>query len=214
MKKKLAIIGSGDLGQLIAHHAKSCNFEIVGFYDDFQTQESAANKFTLLGKVSDIENDFEVNKFDEISIAIGYKHLEFKEQIIQILLAQNIPLASIIHPSAYIDSSAKIGKGVTVLPHTTVDAGCEIEDGVLLNTGVCIAHDTKIKTCCFIAPAAALAGFIKIEKRCFIGINSTIIDNISICQDTKIGAGAVVTKSITEKGLYVGIPAKKIKSLK
>lgn len=209
MKKRLAILGAGDLGQLIAHHAKSCNFEIAGFYDDFQTQEMAANKFILLGKISDIENDFKISKFDEICIAIGYKHLDFKEKVVENLKSKNIPLASIIHPSAYIDSSAKIGKGVVILPHTTVDAGCTIDDGVLLNTAVCIAHDTHIATCCFIAPAAALAGFIKLEKKCFIGINSTIIDNISICQDTQIGAGAVVTKSITEKGLYVGIPARK-----
>ncbi|WP_338793462.1 acetyltransferase [Bernardetia sp. MNP-M8] len=212
MKIKLAIIGAGDLGQLIAHHAKSCNFEVVGFYDDFQTSENAADKFTLLGKISDIENDFKVNKFDEISIAIGYKHLKFKEQILQKLLSENIPLASIIHPSAYVDSSVKIGKGVVILPHVTVDAGCKIGNGVLLNTAVCIAHDTEIEICCFVAPSAALAGFIKIEKRCFIGINSTIIDNISVCQDTQIGAGSVVTKSITDKGLYVGVPAKKIKS--
>ncbi|WP_375558879.1 acetyltransferase [Bernardetia sp. OM2101] len=211
MKKKLAIIGAADLGQLIAHHAKACDFEVVGFYDDFQTLESADNKFILLGKIADIEKDFKADKFDEISIAIGYKHLEFKEQILHKLLSQNIPLASIVHPSAYIDSSAKIGKGVVILPHTTVDAGCKIGHGVLLNTAVCIAHDTEIKTCCFIAPSAALAGFIKVEKRCFLGINSTIIDNISICQDTQIGAGTVVTKSITEKGLYVGVPAKKNK---
>lgn len=211
MKKKLAIIGAGDLGQLIAHHAKSSNFEIAGFYDDFQTQESAANKFILLGKISDIENDFKTNIFDEICVAIGYKHLDFKEKLLEKLISQNISLASIIHPSAYIDSSAKIGKGVVILPHSTVDAGCKIGNGVLLNTAVCIAHDTEIKTCCFIAPSAALAGFIKIEKRCFIGINSTIIDNISICQDTQIGAGAVITKSIIEKGLYVGVPAKKVK---
>ena len=36
MNNRLAIIGSSDLGQLIAYHAKqSCNYDVVGYYDDF-----------------------------------------------------------------------------------------------------------------------------------------------------------------------------------
>ena len=33
----------------------------------------------------------------------------------------------------------------------------------------------------------------------------------TICDNAVIGAGAVVTKDITEPGTYVGIPARKIK---
>jgi acetyltransferase-like isoleucine patch superfamily enzyme len=45
-----------------------------------------------------------------------------------------------------------------------------------------------------------------------IGSNATILP-VSICDNTVIGAGAVVTKSITEPGVYVGNPAVKIKSI-
>ena len=45
-----------------------------------------------------------------------------------------------------------------------------------------------------------------------IGSNATILP-ISICDGAVIGAGSVVTKDITEKGVYVGNPAKKIRSL-
>jgi acetyltransferase-like isoleucine patch superfamily enzyme len=42
-----------------------------------------------------------------------------------------------------------------------------------------------------------------------IGSNATILP-VSICDHVVIGAGAVVTKNITESGVYAGIPAKKI----
>ena len=45
-----------------------------------------------------------------------------------------------------------------------------------------------------------------------IGSNATILP-IEICDNVVIGAGAVVTKTITETGVYVGNPAIKIKSL-
>ena len=45
-----------------------------------------------------------------------------------------------------------------------------------------------------------------------IGSNATILP-ISICDGVVIGAGAVVTKNILEKGVYTGNPAKKIKNI-
>ena len=43
-----------------------------------------------------------------------------------------------------------------------------------------------------------------------IGSNTTILP-VNICDNVVIGAGAVVTKNITEPGVYVGNPAKKIR---
>ena len=43
-----------------------------------------------------------------------------------------------------------------------------------------------------------------------IGSNATILP-VKICDDVVIGAGSVVTKNISESGVYVGNPAKKIK---
>ena len=45
-----------------------------------------------------------------------------------------------------------------------------------------------------------------------IGSNATILP-VSICDHVVIGAGAVVTKSITEPGVYAGNPAKKMRNL-
>lgn len=43
-----------------------------------------------------------------------------------------------------------------------------------------------------------------------IGSNATILP-VKICDNVVIGAGAVVTKDITESGVYIGNPAKKNK---
>lgn len=84
----------------------------------------------------------------------------------------------------------------------------------MLNTACTVAHDSEIEAHCFLSPRVAIAGFVKIKEQCFLGINSTIIDNITICPQTQLGGGSVVTKSITESGLYVGIPAKKIRDIR
>jgi sugar O-acyltransferase (sialic acid O-acetyltransferase NeuD family) len=209
--KKLAIIGSGDLGQLMAHHATDSGFEVIGYYDDFQVEGSYIKEKIILGNTNKIANDYANAIFDEIIIAIGYKHLVFKEQLFDKIIKIGIPLANIIHSSAYIDKSVVLGKGIFILPNCTLDSGVRLGNCVLLNTGVVIAHDSYVDNFSFLAPAVAMAGYILVGKRCFLGINTTVIDNIQITDDTQTGGGSVITKNITEKGLYVGVPARKIR---
>ncbi|MBC7483353.1 MAG: N-acetyltransferase, partial [Rhizobacter sp.] len=47
----------------------------------------------------------------------------------------------------------------------------------------------------------------KIGNRVSIGSNATLLP-VSICDDVVIGAGAVVTRDITEPGIYAGNPAR------
>jgi acetyltransferase-like isoleucine patch superfamily enzyme len=53
-------------------------------------------------------------------------------------------------------------------------------------------------------------GETKIGNHVSIGSNATLLP-VTICDHVVIGAGAVVTKNITESGIYAGNPAKKIR---
>lgn len=50
-----------------------------------------------------------------------------------------------------------------------------------------------------------------IGNRVSIGSNATILP-VTICDDVVIGAGSVVTRDITEPGIYAGNPARKMRS--
>ena len=54
---------------------------------------------------------------------------------------------------------------------------------------------------------------VYIGKNVWIGGNSTILPGISIGENSVVGAGSVVNKNVEPNSLYVGVPAKKIKSL-
>ena len=53
----------------------------------------------------------------------------------------------------------------------------------------------------------------KIENNVLIGTSSTIFP-VRIKKGSVIGAGSVVTKNLTKKGVYFGNPAKLIRRLK
>lgn len=207
---RIAIIGAGELGKLVAHHA--CNdseYEIVGYYDDYREGESF-NELPLMGKVSNVLTDYTSNKFDKIFIAIGYAQMKSRAHYYE-MFKGIVPLANIIHTSSYVDASCKLGEGVFISPGCVLDFGAEMGDNVLLNTGVTVAHHTKVGNSTFIAPGVQMAGLIVIEENCFIGIGATIKDCINIGKNCIVGAGAVVIKNINENSIAIGVPAKETK---
>lgn len=52
----------------------------------------------------------------------------------------------------------------------------------------------------------------QIGSRVSIGSNATLL-GVTICDDVVVGAGAVVTRDITEPGVYAGNPARLLRSL-
>lgn len=56
-------------------------------------------------------------------------------------------------------------------------------------------------------------GKITVGDGCWIGTNVTILPGVNIRNGCVIGAGSLVTKDCEPNGLYVGVPAKRIKEL-
>jgi sugar O-acyltransferase (sialic acid O-acetyltransferase NeuD family) len=210
MKKILAIIGAGHLGQQIAHYGITDNkYDNVVFFDDF-SKEKCINGYTILGNTEKIESEFQKNSFDELIIGIGYKNLNVRKQYYH-QFEEKIPFGKIIHSSCWVDETAKINAGCVVYPNCCIDANVSIDANTILNLACTVSHDTVVGKHCFLSPRVALAGFVSIEEQCIIGINSTVIDNLSIVAKTQLGGGTVLIKSIEKPGLYVGNPHKFIR---
>jgi maltose O-acetyltransferase len=54
---------------------------------------------------------------------------------------------------------------------------------------------------------------VTIADGCWIGTGATILQGVTITRGCVIGAGSVVTKTTEPNGLYMGIPAKRIREL-
>ncbi|HAV03288.1 MAG TPA: acetyltransferase, partial [Chryseobacterium sp.] len=72
-------------------------------------------------------------------------------------------------------------------------------------------HDTIIKDYCSFMPSVNISGEVTIEQGVYAGTGTKIINLLEIGENTIIGAGAVVSKSLPANCTAVGIPAKPIK---
>lgn len=204
--ERLAIIGAGVMGrQALEISIVQNKYSTVGFYDDFSNEDSFEN-IPILGKIDQIESDYKADKFDCLIVAIGYSHLKFKEELI--VRFQNIPMATIAHPSAIVEQTALVEPGCLLYANSYVGPRCTLKKGGVLNLNSTLSHDVKVSQSSFISVGVNIGGNVDIGKYCFIGIGSVIANDIHITNEVFIGAGAVVTQTINKPGTYVGVPAK------
>jgi acetyltransferase-like isoleucine patch superfamily enzyme len=117
---------------------------------------------------------------------------------------------SFIGPFVEIQRGAIIGKRCRIQSHSFICAQVTILDDCFIGHGVMFTNDLFRAG----GPAGDPSGWkpTLVGNRVSIGSNATILP-VSIADGTVIGAGAVVTRDITEPGIYAGNPARKIRSL-
>jgi sugar O-acyltransferase (sialic acid O-acetyltransferase NeuD family) len=207
--KRIAIIGAGLLGQQIAHHIlNDQGYEPVGFFDD--SLQGMQGELPVLGKVQDAGSLFAKQAFDQLVVGIGYRHFTYRWDCFKRFSGQ-IPFLTFIHSSCWVDGSARIGAGSFLMPGTVIDDHVSIGENVFFQVGCSVSHHSIVQDNCFFGPRVTVAGCVTVERDCFLGVGSTVIDSVRICPGVQTGGGAVVIDSIEHSGLYVGVPARKVK---
>ena len=114
-----------------------------------------------------------------------------------------------IGPFVEIQRTVRIGSRTRVQSHTFICELVEIGSDCFVSHGVKFVNDSFARG----GPARgdrSLWKATRIGDRVSIGTNATLLP-VNVCSDVVIGAGAVVTRDITEAGVYAGNPARKLK---
>ena len=116
-----------------------------------------------------------------------------------------------IGPFVEIQKCVIIGKFTKIQSHSFICEMVKIGDHCFISHGVMFINDLfKLGK-----PAGGDKSkwkATKIGSHVSIGTNATILP-VTICDNVVIGAGSVVTKNITEPGIYAGNPAKKMEPI-
>ena len=121
---------------------------------------------------------------------------------------KDIEFVTIIHPSAIMSPSAKIGEGSVVMAGAVINADAVIGKHCIVNTGATIDHECVIEDFCHIAPGVHISGNTLVGEGTWIGIGSCVIQGITIGRNSVIGAGSVVVKDIPDGVVAYGNPCK------
>lgn len=112
--------------------------------------------------------------------------------------------------------TVRIGNDVEIGANTTIDRGAIddtiISDGVKLDNQIQIGHNVTIGEHTVVAGCVGIAGSTHIGAHCAIGGGTGMAGHISIADGVQLMGMSMVTKSISEPGVYAsGIPIEPVK---
>jgi sugar O-acyltransferase (sialic acid O-acetyltransferase NeuD family) len=203
-KEKLLILGAGGHGRASAYVAASMKrWSQIAFLNDLTIPE--LRDFEILGGFQEV---YRYKEEYDVFVAIGDN--ETRRKLLLQLEAENFTIPVLIHPSAFVGENVKLGAGSIVMAGAVIICNSTIGKGVIVNTSSSIDHDNQIGDFVHISPGAHLAGEVTIGENTWICTGAAVINKLTITDHCIVGAGAVVVRAITEKGTYVGVPARRI----
>ena len=176
----------------------------IEFADDKFPELSQIGKWPV---VSNTNPDNLIKKgFKEFVVAIGNNNTRLQVQ--HRLAGSSLVPVSIIHPSAVISSSVKIGLGSVVFANVVINADAEIGEACIINTSASVDHDCVLGHGVHISPGVHLAGEVTVGCGSWLGIGSSVIQCINIGDNVIVGAGAAVVSDIPNGVTAKGVPAR------
>ena len=205
-RQRLILLGAGGQGRVVADIAlHTGRYREIGVLDDDQGVAGTGLPFPLLGSFS------EYGKWlGEADFAVAIGNNAVREALQDRLTAAGASLATLIHPRAFVASRVTLGAGSVVMAGAVINVDAVIGRGVIVNTCASVDHDCRIGDFCHVSVGARLAGTVHVGDRSTLGVGAVVRNNPDICADCLVGAGAAVVSPLTEPGVYVGVPARRL----
>ncbi len=180
----------------------------ICLYEDTAVAKSNVLGFTILTNEESVRQLFKQDA--RFVLGVGNPYLRHKMN--SVLLGLGGILHSLISPLSYISiNNSFLGAGVNIMSFAFISNNVSVEEGALINCRANIHHDVVVGEYCEISPGAVLLGGSKVGKLSSIGSGVTILPKVTIGENCIVGAGAVVTASLPDNCVAVGVPAKVIK---
>lgn len=187
------------------------NVRIIGIIDSQEPINSVKYGLKVIGRQNNIKNlQEEYGQFKGL-IAIGdnwIRSLVYKDIVDQ---DPYFDFINAIHPLACISNTAKLGKGIVVMPGTIINTEALVEDFCILNTGSQLEHNGRMKKFSHLSAGSITGGKVTIGEFSTITLGVTILDRVTIGDNTVIGSGSLVLKDIPSNVLAYGNPCKIIR---
>jgi len=205
----IIIVGAGGFGREVYLWTKDSfpddQYKIKGFLDD--NPRILDNYDMDVGIIGDL-NSYEIKNQDRFLFAIG--DIDVKKRLVARLKKKGAKFLTLIHPTAIVANTAKIGQGVIICPFVTVSDHVQLGDFIIMNIYSSCGHDAKVGNYCILSPYATINGFVILEDEVFLGTHAAVIPYKKVGYKSKISANSVVMRDVAANKIVFGVPGKAI----
>ena len=201
--RPLAILGTRAFAEEVAALVEDSGaFELTHFVENLDRGRCGAS---LLGReVLWVDDLPRLRETHEVVCAIGATS---RGAFTGAAEAAGMRFATIIHPSARVLPSSRIGEGSILSMGVLVGSHTTVGRHAILNRGVTLGHHSRIGDLVTICPGTNVAGRVELGDRVYVGMGTNILNDLRVGSDAVVGAGSVVTRDVPDRTFVVGYPA-------
>ncbi len=207
---KAIIAGCGQYGQVYLSYLRNdTDWEIAGFVDDDPARAGQqVIGLPVLGSSADLTR-LRDQGIEAVFAPIGNNRARVR--ILEAARAAGLLTPCFLHSASSVSPDALVGAGVYALPGVVVMPYVQLDDYVMLDIGVQVAHHTRLRRGVFVSLGTSVGARLDVGECAFVGMGSTLMTGVSsVGADCVVGAGAVVIRDVAPGATVVGVPAKPI----
>lgn len=200
---RLLVVGAGGHAKVVIDTARTAGISIAGVVG---MPDDAAEVLDTV-----VSADADGIDFDGFIVAVGDNRIratlfaEYRER--------GFVPASVIHPSAVISDSVRIGAGSFIAAGVTVSVDAVIGENAILNTGCTVDHDCVVGDHALVGPTASMCGESRIGVGVTLGAGASVIPVKHVGDWTIVGAGAAVVRDMPGHIVCGGVPARQVRTI-
>lgn len=205
--KRILIVGAGGFGREVLQWARDAwpdwTDRLAGF---LSADPHALDGFDQSLAILDSPEHYRPAPGDFLLLAIGVPYV--RRQVAESLLCRGGEFLTLVHPTAILASSARIGTGAIVCPYAIASDTSHIEDFVLINYHASLGHDAVAGGFSVLSPYATLGGRACIGEDVFLGLHASIGPGRVVGNRSKVSANSCVLTHVPADSMVFGVPGR------
>ena len=210
MYKSFVIWGSAGHAKVLASIIEMQGGHVIAFFDNRTVKSVLPNVPIFWGELEFKKWANAQSEIGEINglVAIGGHKGSDRLSIQKLFRSCGLNLDPIVHPNAFVCSSARLGQGTQVLAQAVVAADAQVGESCIINHKGSVDHECIIGDGVHVAPSATVGGCVVIGNNVMIGAGAIVLPYLKIGDNAMIGAGTVVTKDVSPGVVILGNPGR------
>ncbi|MEU9391045.1 acetyltransferase [Streptomyces sp. NPDC048324] len=120
--------------------------------------------------------------------------------------------ATVIHPTASVARSSRVGPGSVLLAHCALTAAVRVGAHVAVMPQVVLTHDDVVEDFATLASGVRLGGGARLERGAYVGSGALVREGTTVGAWSLIGMGSAVLGDVPPGEVWVGSPARRLRA--
>ena len=161
----------------------------VAFLDDRYPALTTVDGWPVLGKVNAL------GALDRTAVAgaiVAIGNNATREALCKRVVGCGIPLLTVIHPRAWVSSTAELGAGCAVMAGAVVGAHAVLGTGCIVNVLAAVDHDGVLGDYAHLGVGVSLAGGVKIGRSAWLQAGCSAGYGVQVPEGAVVAPGTAV----------------------